>query len=65
MMSICLLSEVKQQWATLLLGWMTTLCTTRVSDGFAAHASRLKPLSVCSNYILSCQYDKQSCPLIA
>ena len=35
-MSACLLTEVKQQWAMLVLGWVT--------DGFAACASRLKTL---------------------
>ena len=35
-MSTCLLTEVKRQWATLVLGWVQ-------SDGFEASASRQKP----------------------
>ena len=37
---ICPLTEVKQQWAMLVLGWVT-----HVSDGFAVRTSRPKPLS--------------------
>ena len=44
-MSFCLLTEVKQQWAMLVLGWVTTSGTIHVSDGFVARASRPKPLS--------------------
>ena len=44
-MNICLVTEVKQQWATLVLDGRPLRYTTRVSDGFAAHASTLKPLS--------------------
>ena len=38
----CLIMEVKQQLAMLVLGWVTV--STGFSDGFAAHASRPKPL---------------------
>ena len=41
----CLFKEVKQQWATLVLGMVTAFGALLVSDGFAAGASRLKPLS--------------------
>ena len=37
-MSTCLITKVEQQWAMLILGWVTA------SDGFAACHSRLKPL---------------------
>ena len=40
---VCLFTEVKQQWAMLVLGWVTA--SSCVSDGFAARASTLKPLS--------------------
>ena len=33
--------EVKQQWVTLVLGWVT-VCTTHVSDGSVAHECRPK-----------------------
>ena len=41
-MSMCLITEVKQQWATWLLGWVTTQWTTPVYDHFAAHSSEPK-----------------------
>ena len=45
-MSICLVTEVKRQWATQVLGWVSPVqCTTHVSDGFAARTSRPKTLS--------------------
>ena len=40
MMSTCLITEVNQQ-----LGYVSTWCTTRVSNDFAARTGRLKPLS--------------------
>ena len=43
MMSTCLITKVKQQWAMSVLGWVTTL--VHVSDDFAAHDSTPKPLS--------------------
>ena len=46
-MSTFVIIEVKQQWAMSVLGWVPE-CTTHISDGFAAHASRLKPLSALS-----------------
>ena len=42
-MSIYVITEVKRQWAILVLGWVTE-CTTCVSDGCAPCTSRSKPL---------------------
>ena len=44
-MSTCLITEVKQEWTTLVLGWVTSSVQYAVSDSFAACASRPKPLS--------------------
>ena len=43
-MSTCLFTEVKQQWAMYRAG-RPHQCTTCVSDGFAACTNRPKPLS--------------------
>ena len=43
-MSTCLITEIKQQWATLVLGWRLPQCSTRVSEGFAACVRSPKPL---------------------
>ena len=56
-MSICLFTEVKQQWASLVLGWVTTSVHYFYSDGFAARASRLKPLS-------TLLFSKAQCPYL-
>ena len=56
-MSICLLSEVKQQWATLVLGWVTVppaVGCTRVSDGFALMLGDQNTFWSCS--------QKEHCP---
>ena len=45
--SACLITEVKQQWATSVLGWVITWCTTRVSDDFGDGARRPKPFQPC------------------
>ena len=47
MMSTCLITEVKQQWATLeLMDGGSPQCTTSVSDGFALVLVGLNPVSV-------------------
>ena len=46
MTSTCIFTEVKQQYATLVRGWLTTsVHYIGISDSFAAHTSRPKPLS--------------------
>ena len=58
MMSICLFTKVKRQRDMLVLGWVTTWCTSCVSDGFAAHASRPKSLSAL--FFLILRYKRTS-----
>ena len=43
-MSICLFTEVKQEWATLVLDGRLLQYTTSVSNGFVTRASRPKTL---------------------
>ena len=53
-MSICLFTEVKRQWAMLVLGWVTTsMHTTRISDSFALMLLDQNPFWPCFNEKLS------------
>ena len=46
-MSACLFTEVKQEWVTLILRWVTdSVHYSGVSDGAVASGSRPKPLLV-------------------
>ena len=58
-MSICLFTEVKQQWAAVVMGWVTASCTPCVSDGFVAHTSRLKLLLALLLFVLSSSWVEQ------
>ena len=51
-MSICLFTEVKRQWATLVLGWVTASVTTRASGGFVLVDQ--KPFQPCFLCLQTC-----------